>query len=227
MTINRKIQHLLDEIIAAKTSFGRENDKIVLLAVSKTFSASKIREAFQAGIRTFGENYLQEAITKQKELTDLDITWHFIGPIQSNKSEKISKHFDWVHTLTREKEAIMLNQHRPSDSPPLNVCVQINLNAEASKSGLLLEDVVPFCNTLKAYPKLKLRGIMAIPKVSTDFKVQCEQFKKLLLIFNELKTLYAVDTLSMGMSNDFKAAIKEGSTLIRIGSAIFGERQKI
>ncbi len=223
--MKEKITNLLNEIIDAKTSFGRASEPVTLLAVSKTFSAEKVRQAYEAGLSSFGENYLQEALSKQEKLTDLDIEWHFIGPIQSNKTALIAEHFSWVHTLSREKEAKRLNDARPKNVPPLNVCLQVNINQEPQKNGLSPKDLESFCQKMQDYPNLRLRGLMTIPEACDDFKAQCDNFRRLRVLFETLGKEYALDTLSMGMSNDYVAAIKEGSNLIRIGRAIFGERE--
>lgn len=226
MNLKKNIQQLLDEIIALKTSHHRDSD-ILLLAVSKTFPATDIKKAYQAGLNHFGENYLQEALDKQKELKDLPLIWHFIGQIQSNKAALISENFDWVQTLSRTKIAKILNENRPKTKGKLNVLVQVNLNDETTKGGLALDEVASFCKTLQNYENLTFRGLMAIPEKSPDIKQQAYNFKRLKEAFNILQKSYPIDTLSIGMSNDYPIAIQEGSTLVRIGSKIFGQRTTI
>ncbi len=198
---------------------------VTLLAVSKAQSAEKLREAYQAGQTKFGENYLQEALNKQTDLADLAIEWHFIGPIQSNKTQPIAQHFSWVHGVDRLKIAQRLNDARPSDLPPLQICLQVNISSEASKSGVEEDEISTLVKAVSTLPKLKLRGLMAIPEPTDDETLQRQQFKRMRLLFNRLiNEGYALDTLSMGMSSDYKIAIEEGATIVRIGSAIFGAR---
>lgn len=198
---------------------------VTLLAVSKAQSAEKLREAYQAGQTKFGENYLQEALNKQTDLADLAIEWHFIGPIQSNKTQPIAHHFSWVHGVDRLKIAQRLNDARPSDLPPLQICLQVNISSEASKSGVEEDEISTLVKAVSTLPKLKLRGLMAIPEPTDDETLQRQQFKRMRLLFNRLiNEGYALDTLSMGMSSDYKIAIEEGATIVRIGSAIFGAR---
>lgn len=198
---------------------------VTLLAVSKAQSAEKLREAYQAGQTKFGENYLQEALNKQTDLADLAIEWHFIGPIQSNKTQPIAQHFSWVHGVDRLKIAQRLNDARPSDLPPLQICLQVNISSEASKSGVEEDELSTLVKAVSTLPKLKLRGLMAIPEPTDDETLQRQQFKRMRLLFNRLiNEGYALDTLSMGMSSDYKIAIEEGATIVRIGSAIFGAR---
>lgn len=226
MNLKKNIQQLLDEIIALKTSHLRDSD-ILLLAVSKTFPATDIKKAYEAGLNHFGENYLQEALDKQKELKDLPLIWHFIGQIQSNKAALISENFDWVQTLSRTKIAKILNESRPKTKGKLNVLVQVNLNDETTKGGLALDEVASFCKTLQNYENLAFRGLMAIPEKTPNIKQQAYNFKRLKGVFNILQKSYPIDTLSIGMSNDYPIAIQEGSTLVRIGSKIFGQRTTI
>lgn len=201
------------------------NGEVTLLAASKAQTAEKLREAYQAGQTKFGENYLQEALNKQIELTDLNIEWHFIGPIQSNKTQPIAQHFSWVHGVDRLKIAQRLNDARPAELPPLQICLQVNISGEASKSGIAPNELFELVKSVGALPKLRLRGLMTIPEPTDDEAVQREQFKKMRLLLNDLKKEgIMLDTLSMGMSSDYKIAIEEGSTIVRIGSAIFGAR---
>lgn len=218
------LQAIQANIAHAQLSAGR-NDHICLLAVSKAQSADKIREAYLAGQRTFGENYVQEAVNKQTLLTDCAIEWHFIGPIQSNKTQLIAQHFDWVHSVDRIKIAKRLSEARPAHLAPLNICLQVNSSAEASKSGVDIDSLASLAQEIVALPLLNLRGIMAIPAPSTDLSVQHAQFKQVAASFKHLQQLgFKMDTLSIGMSDDYVAAIHEGATIVRIGSAIFGAR---
>ena len=202
-------------------------DRISLVAVSKTQPAAVIRTAFAAGQKLFGENYVQEAIEKQGELADLDIEWHFIGPIQSNKTQQIAQHFNWVHGIDRLKIAQRLNDARDAGMPPLQVCIQVNISGEHSKSGILPAQVAELAKAVQALPRLRLRGLMAIPAPSADPAFLHGQFADVREIYQRLNDQgFALDTLSMGMSDDFAIAIAEGATIVRIGSAIFGARSK-
>jgi len=202
-----------------------QNGEVTLLAVSKAQTAEKLREAYQAGQTKFGENYLQEALNKKIELTDLNIEWHFIGPIQSNKTQPIAQHFSWVHGVDRLKIAQRLSDARPADLPPLQICLQVNISGEASKSGIAPNELLELVKSVDALPKLRLRGLMTIPEPTDDEALQRQQFKKMRLLLNDLKKEgITLDTLSMGMSSDYKIAIEEGATIVRIGSAIFGAR---
>ena len=198
---------------------------VKLLAVSKAQTADKLRTAYLAGQRAFGENYVQEAINKQAELSDCAIEWHFIGPIQSNKTALIAQHFDWVHSVDRLKIATRLNEARPQSAVPLNVCIQINSSDEASKSGVDIDSLAILATEINAMPQLKLRGIMAIPAPTKDIAKQRAQFKIVADAFKNLQQQgFELDTLSIGMSDDYVAAIHEGATIVRIGSALFGSR---
>jgi len=209
---------------AAHTA-GREPAGITLLAVSKTFPAAAVREAYAAGQREFGENYLQEALEKIAVLHDLGIVWHFIGPIQSNKTRAIAENFAWVHGVDRLKIAQRLSEQRPPQLPPLNICLQVNVSGEESKSGVAPQEVVRLAREIAMLPQLKLRGLMAIPAPMDDEVAQRKPFAQLHELAQEIVAQgIALDTLSMGMSHDFKAAIQEGATIIRIGTAIFGQR---
>jgi len=200
-------------------------DDIKLLAVSKAQTAAKLREAYLAGQHAFGENYVQEAVAKQEQLKDCAIEWHFIGPIQSNKTALIAQHFDWVHSVDRLKIAKRLNEARLKSLPPLNVCIQINSSEEDSKSGVDINFLATFAKEINALPHLKLRGLMTIPAPTKDLAKQRAQFKIVGDAFNTLKQQgFELDTLSIGMSDDYVAAIHEGATIVRIGSAIFGAR---
>jgi pyridoxal phosphate enzyme (YggS family) len=203
---------------------GRESSEVIAIGASKTQSVQSIRQAYEGGITNFGENYLQEAEGKISQLPS-DITWHFIGAIQSKKSKKIARMFDWVHTIDRIEIAQLLNNARPEELGKLNVCVQVNLDKEKSKSGIDLEEVDDFLWEIQNLDNLTVRGLMAIPKLK-DNERQKLSFKKIKNKFNELKKNYnELDTLSMGMSADYQEAIAEGSTMIRIGTNLFGPRQ--
>ena len=223
-TIYDSLQAIQATIVAAKASANRY-DEVLLLAVSKAQPSDKLRTAYLAGQRAFGENYVQEAINKQTELQDCNISWHFIGPIQSNKTALIAQHFAWVHSVDRLKIAQRLNDARPADMPPLNVCIQINSSDEGSKSGVDIGLQSILAKEISAMPHLKLRGLMAIPAPTKDLAKQRAQFK---IVADAFKTLqqqgFVLDTLSIGMSDDYVAAIQEGATIVRIGSAIFGLR---
>lgn len=208
----------------------REPGSVALLAVSKTQDAASIHQAYQAGARHFGENYVQEALEKINALAHEpylldDIVWHFIGPIQSNKTRDIAAAFDWVHSVDRARIAQRLQDQRPADLPPLNVCVQVNLSGEDTKSGVSLAQAPDLCRAVNQMPRLRLRGLMAIPAPCHDHEAQRATFHPLASLFHFLQQEYpTMDTLSMGMSEDFEAAIAEGSTMIRVGTAIFGSR---
>lgn len=199
---------------------------VQLLAVSKSQSAADVREAYIAGQTRFGENYLQEALDKQAQLSDLPIEWHFIGPIQSNKTQAIAQHFSWVHSVDRLKIAQRLNDARPIDLPPLQICIQINISFEESKSGVQPEALLALAGEISHLPRLKLRGLMAIPAPTSEIAAQREQFKQVRLCYEALNAKgFALDTLSIGMSGDYPIAIEQGATIVRIGAAIFGARQ--
>lgn len=208
----------------------RNSGDVHLLAVSKTFGPDAVLEAAQAGQKAFGENYLQEALDKmeavKKKAPDLKLEWHFIGPIQSNKTRPIAENFDWVHSVEREKIAQRLSAQRPAHLPPLNICLQVNISGEASKSGVEPHDVLSLARAVASLPGLRLRGLMAIPEPADDLEKQRQPFAALRNLLEQLKTAgLQLDTLSMGMSADMQAAIAEGATLVRIGTAIFGERK--
>jgi pyridoxal phosphate enzyme (YggS family) len=218
------LQAIQANILAARLSAKRD-DNVQLLAVSKAQSAAKVREAYLAGQHAFGENYVQEAINKQALLEDCNIEWHFIGPIQSNKTQLIAQHFAWVHSVDRLKVAERLASARPANMPPLNVCIQINSSDEASKSGVDIGSASMLATAINKLPSLKLRGLMAIPAPTKDLAKQHAQFKIVKEAFVELQKLgFKLDTLSIGMSDDYVVAIQEGATIVRIGSAIFGAR---
>lgn len=202
---------------------------MALLAVSKTFGADAVIEAADAGQTEFGENYLQEALDKKQAVAAarpyLLLKWHFIGPIQSNKTRPIAEHFDWVHSVEREKIAVRLSEQRPAGLPPLNVCLQVNVSGEASKSGVAPADLSALAHAVAALPHLKLRGLMAIPEPESDAQKQRAPFGALRAMLEQLRAEgLELDTLSMGMSGDMEAAIAEGATIVRVGTAIFGKR---
>lgn len=205
---------------------GKNSESIQLLAVSKTKPTNDIRDAYQAGHRQFGENYLQEGVDKVIALSELnDIEWHFIGPIQSNKTRPIAEHFDWVQTVSREKIAKRLAEQRPTDKPALNVLIQVNISGEAAKSGLPIDQIEALATFIVAQPTLSLRGLMAIPEHTEDNDKLAEQFQQMQLAYRKLQHNYpSVDTLSMGMSGDMALAIANGSNMVRLGTAIFGAR---
>jgi pyridoxal phosphate enzyme (YggS family) len=213
------------QIDQAANRYHRQSSDICLLAVSKRKPASDIREAYRCGQKNFGENYLQEAQQKIQELADLDICWHFIGAIQSNKTRVIAEYFDWVHCVDRLKIAQRLSEQRPDHLPPLNICIQVNVDLEESKAGIALEEVPALSQKINQLPNIRLRGLMAIPAPSDSVESQREPFTKLRQAFEQMQnSAIECDTLSIGMSHDIEAAIAEGSTLVRIGTAIFGER---
>jgi PLP dependent protein len=213
-------------IRAASLAAQRAEDSVQLLAVSKTKPSQALREAYAAGLRDFGENYLQEALGKQQELSDLPLIWHFIGPIQSNKTRSIAEHFDWVHSVDRLKIAQRLSEQRPAELPPLNICIQVNVSGEASKSGCTPADLPALASAISALPRLKLRGLMAIPEPTEDRAVQDAAFAAVGALNKHLQDSLnlPLDTLSMGMSHDLEAAIAQGATWVRIGTALFGAR---
>ncbi len=221
-TIEKNIAKVAARIREAAQAVDRGPATVGLLAVSKTQPAAAIREAAAAGIRDFGENYLQEALDKQAELSDLPLAWHFIGPIQSNKTKSIAEHFDWVHSVDRLKIAQRLSDQRPTALPPLNICLQVNVSGEASKSGCAPEELPQLAQAVAAMPHLRLRGLMCIPAPSEDPAEQRAAFARLRALRDELPL--TLDTLSMGMSQDLEAAIAEGATWVRIGTALFGAR---
>lgn len=222
------IAYRLQEIIAAiqrAQDASPYQQQVKLVAVSKAQPADAVRSAYAAGQKIFGENYLQEALDKQAQLADLDIEWHFIGPIQSNKTQPISQHFSWVHSVDRLKIAQRLNDARPDHLPPLQICLQVNVSNEESKSGVAPSDLATLASQIQQMPKLKLRGLMAIPAPSSDETQQTAQFKQVRQCYDALLAQgFELDTLSIGMSDDYQAAIAQGATFVRIGSALFGAR---
>lgn len=223
-SISNRLQDILTTIQLAKAS-AHHTQSVNLLAVSKAQSALSIREAYAAGQMMFGENYCQEALDKQSQLSDLNIEWHFIGPIQSNKTQLIAQHFNWVHSIDRLKIAQRLNDARPAKLAPLQVCIQVNISNEGSKSGVAQQDLMALASAISTLPRLTLRGLMAIPKPSNDINMQRHQFKQVRECYDSLIAQgFALDTLSIGMSDDYLVAIEQGATIIRIGSALFGAR---
>jgi pyridoxal phosphate enzyme (YggS family) len=221
-TIADNIAQVSSRIHAAAVAAKRDADSVQLLAVSKTKPAEALREAYAAGLRDFGENYLQEALSKQLELADLPLIWHFIGPIQSNKTRAIAEHFAWVHSVDRLKIAQRLSEQRPADLPPLNICIQVNVSGEASKSGCTPADLPALANAISELPRIKLRGLMAIPEPTEDRAAQDAAFAAVQSLQASLNL--PLDTLSMGMSHDLESAIAQGATWVRIGTALFGAR---
>jgi len=223
--IATRLDNVHQRIHKAATKYGRPESAIQLLAVSKTRPAEDIRAALEAGQHCFGESYLQEAIEKIQQLTDTQAQWHFIGRIQSNKTKIIAEHFDWVHGLCSFKHAQRLNDQRPDNLPSLNVCLQINLSNEASKAGINPEDAAELAHSIQALPRLQLQGIMTLPAPAKTLEQQRHPFQALRKLRDTIKTNeLPLDTLSMGMSNDLEAAIAEGATIVRVGTAIFGPR---
>jgi pyridoxal phosphate enzyme (YggS family) len=228
-TIAGNLQAVEATIQAACEAASRPRSTVQLLAVSKTFPAEAVLEAAACGQRAFGENYLQEGVDKiaavAKALPDTRLEWHFIGPIQSNKTRPIAAHFDWVHTVERLKIAQRLSEQRPAELGPLNICLQVNISGEASKSGAAPAELVELAQAVAALPNLRLRGLMAIPEPQEDPALQRIPFARLRALAQEIvKAGIHLDTLSMGMSGDMRAAVMEGATIVRVGSAIFGAR---
>ncbi|AHE69324.1 MULTISPECIES: YggS family pyridoxal phosphate-dependent enzyme [Enterobacter] len=226
--IAHNLAQVRDKISAAATRCGRASEEITLLAVSKTKPASAIANAIEAGQHAFGENYVQEGVDKIRffqEQGKTDLQWHFIGPLQSNKSRLVAEHFDWCHTIDRLRIASRLNDQRPEALPPLNVLIQVNISDENSKSGIALEELDALAADVAALPRLTLRGLMAIPAPESSYERQFAVAQQMAVAFEALKARYeTVDTLSLGMSDDMEAAIAAGSTMVRIGTAIFGAR---
>ena len=221
------LQQVHQRLARACEAAARPVESVTLLVVSKTFGPAAVREAFTAGERRFGENYVQEGIDKIAALADLrsQLEWHLIGPLQSNKTRMVAEQFDWVHSVDRLKLAQRLNDQRPADAPPLQLCLQVNISGEASKSGLAPGEVVAVAQAVAALPRLRLRGLMAIPEPAADFAAQRLPHRALHELLSALNERgLALDTLSIGMSADLEAAVAEGATVVRVGSAIFGAR---
>ena len=226
-TIANNLQLVRERINQACSRVGRAPDSVTLLAVSKTFPAETVREAFHAGQRKFGENYVQEAVDKIAALADLrdQIEWHMIGPLQSNKTRVVAEQFDWVHTVDRLKIAQRLSQQRPRHLPPLQVCIQVNTSGEASKSGVAPNEALELAQAVMNLPRLTLRGVMALPAPTSDPALQKVELKDVRVVFDTLRSAgVPLDTLSMGMSGDMEAAVEEGSSMLRVGTALFGNR---
>lgn len=224
-TISANLQAVLARISEAARNCGRSPEEIGLLAVSKTWPASCVEEAARAGQKAFGENYVLEGVDKVRNAARPDLEWHFIGPLQSNKTRPVAEAFQWVHSVDRIKIAERLSQQRPDHLPPLQVCLQVNISNEDTKSGIPVEEVATLARQVTHLPRLRLRGLMTIPAPSSDLEMQRLPFRRLRELFEQLnREGLALDTLSMGMSNDIEAAIAEGATLVRVGTAIFGER---
>ncbi|MBS1187060.1 MAG: hypothetical protein H6R04_1078 [Burkholderiaceae bacterium] len=228
--ISHNLQAVRDKIYAAANTAARAPENVNLLAVSKTWGADEVLEAARAGQRAFGENYEQEAVAKMAVVKaaqpELALEWHFIGPLQSNKTRSIAEHFDWVHSIDREKIARRLSDQRPAELPSLNVCIQVNISGEDSKSGVSPADVPALARAIAAMPHLKLRGLMAIPEPETNPEKQRIPFAQMKQLFDQLRAQgIELDTLSMGMTDDMGAAIAAGATIVRVGTAIFGQRQ--
>lgn len=223
--ITSRLKAVKKQINEAANACAREPASVTLLAVSKTHPAEDVRAAHAAGQQAFGENYLQDALPKIAELAGLDLEWHFIGAIQSNKTRDIAEHFDWVHTVERDKIARRLNEQRPEGAAPLNICLQVNISREESKAGISPDEVLALAEVVSGLPNLRLRGLMAIPAATDDVEAQRAAFRALRECQQQLIAEgFELDTLSMGMSGDIEAAIAEGSTMVRIGTAIFGAR---
>lgn len=226
-TIAANLQFVHERIAAACSAAHRGVGEVQLLAVSKTFGPEAVREAFAAGQRAFGENYIQEAVEKIGLLEDLPLEWHCIGPVQSNKTRLVAAHFDWVHTVDRLKVAQRLSQQRPEGKPALQVCIQVNVDGGPTKSGVAPREVLALAREVARLPNLTLRGLMTIPEPSEHFDEQLAVHRRARTLFDDLRAEgLALDTLSMGMTADLEAAITAGSTLVRVGTAIFGSRVK-
>ncbi|ELL7087631.1 YggS family pyridoxal phosphate-dependent enzyme [Vibrio fluvialis] len=228
-SIQQNLEHITSQIENAQQKCGRPRSSVQLLAVSKTKPVEAILEAAQAGQRAFGENYVQEGCDKVQFFAEhhpeLDLEWHFIGPLQSNKTRLIAEHFDWMHTIDRAKIAQRLSEQRPAHLPPLQVLIQVNTSGEASKSGISENDLFTLAELISGLPNLTLRGLMSIPENVPDYPSQLAAFRQLAALKDQLAEKYdGIDTLSMGMSGDMEAAIEAGSTIVRIGTAIFGQR---
>jgi len=224
-TISNNLQRVQERLRSACEKAGRESGAVKLLAVSKTYGPDAIRQAFAAGQQAFGENYLQEGVEKIRALADLPLQWHCIGPVQSNKTRLVAEHFDWMHTVDRLKIAQRLSEQRPLERAPLNVCIQVNMDGGPTKAGIPPEAAMELARQVAALPRLKLRGLMTIPEPAPDFEAACVVHRQTQALWAELNRAgLGLDTLSMGMSADLEAAIASGSTMVRVGTAIFGTR---
>jgi pyridoxal phosphate enzyme (YggS family) len=224
--VTENLTLISDLLRQAAVDAGREPESVRLLAVSKKQPLSKIRAAAEAGQRDFGENFVQEGLEKIRNLAALDLTWHFIGHLQSNKTRAVAEYFDWVHTIDKLKTARRLSEQRPDHLPPLNVCLQVNVDDETSKSGVAPAEVKELAGTCAELPNLNLRGLMCLPAIRDEFDAQRVPFAALRAMAQDLRGAgIEIDTLSMGMTADYRAAIFEGATMVRIGTALFGERR--
>ena len=225
--IKKNILEIKKNISKISLDLNRAIDSVTLMAVSKKQSTENIREAYRAGQKDFGENYLQESISKIHELHDLEIIWHYIGSIQSNKSKLIAENYDWVHSIDKISTLKKINKYRDGFSRKINICIQVNIDAEETKSGIYVNEVEDFIKECNSMKQVNIRGLMAIPKYQSDSDLKSKAFKKIKHLFDDLiKKGYKLDTLSIGMSSDYEEAIESGSTIVRIGTAIFGERKK-
>jgi len=228
-TIEANLQQVRERIARSCQLAGRDAKEVTLLAVSKTFGADAVRQAQAAGQRVFGENYVQEGVEKIQFLRSVDpsnsLEWHCIGPLQSNKSRLVAEHFDWVQSVDRLKIAQRLSEQRPDDLPPLQVCLQVNVDGGANKSGVAPDDLLALAQAVARLPGIRLRGLMSVPEPVDGFEAQRDVFLQMKALFDELNTRgFALDTLSLGMSDDLDAAVAAGSTMVRVGRAIFGHR---
>ena len=227
-TIALNLQSVRERIAAACAAAGRDVNEVTLLPVSKTFGPDAVRAAHAAGATAFGENYIQEAIEKQALLADLALQWHCIGPIQSNKTRLVAAHFAWAHTVDRLKIAQRLSDQRPDDLPPLSICIQVNIDGGASKSGVAPGEVLVLAREVASLPRLRLRGLMTIPEPADNFDAQLAVHRQARALYDQLREAgVPLDTLSMGMTADLEAAVHAGSTMVRVGTAIFGVRKPI
>ena len=225
--IKKNILEVKKNISKTLLDFNRAEDSVTLMAVSKKQSTASIREAYKAGQKDFGENYLQESISKIQELRDLEIVWHYIGSIQSNKSKLVAENYDWIHSVAKIATLKKINNYRDSNKEKINICIQVNIDSEETKSGIHISEVEDFIKECSSMSQINIRGLMAIPKFQKDNDLKNSAFKKIKRLFDDLvKKGYKLDTLSIGMSADYEEAIGSGSTIVRIGTAIFGEREK-
>ena len=225
---SKSISIFYEQLSIDDKKINRPAKSVTLLAVSKTRTPEEIQAVVAQGQRDFGENYVQEALDKIKALADHKLIWHFIGAIQSNKTQLIAKNFDWVHTIEREKIALRLNNERPDNLPRLNVCIQVNISEEETKSGVTLKELPVLVKRISEMPRLRLRGLMALPAPTNDFEAQRKPFRQLAEALKQLQSHgFDLDTLSIGTTADYKAALAEGATIIRLGTAIFGPRTKM
>jgi len=225
--IKKNILEVKKNISKISLDFNRAEDSVTLMAVSKKQSTASIREAYKAGQKDFGENYLQESISKIQELRDLEIVWHYIGSIQSNKSKLVAENYDWIHSVAKIATLKKINNYRDSNKEKINICIQVNIDAEETKSGIHISEVEDFIKECSSMSQINIRGLMAIPKFQKDSDLKNVAFSKIKSLFDDLVLKgYKLDTLSIGMSGDYEEAIGSGSTIVRIGTAIFGEREK-